>query len=178
MLLGSEPTLRGPPCRVLPATEAETTQEAVSLQPAGRGEQGRQSPQSTSGDSDDADEAQSKRWDQRDPQGQSGHGSSEPQTHCPSYAVPKCRVLRCKQAELHTEGQLFQTDPSANTAGIRSNGGLESTTHGPQSQDCGGWGGGSETSTPTPQPPYLGTTSTLRVTPPPQTLCLGSHPLG
>ena len=172
MLLGSEPTLCSPSCRVVPATGAETTQQAASPQPAGRGEQGHLSPQSTSGD---ADEAQPKRWDQRDPHGHSGHGSSEPQTHCPSYAIPKCRVLRCKQAELHTEGQLFQTDPSANTAGIRSNGFDNSRTTEP---GLWGGGGGSETSTPTPQTPYLGTTSTLRVTPPPQTLCLGSHPLG
>ena len=175
MLLGSEPTLCSPSCRVVPATGAETTQQAASPQPAGRGEQGRQSPQSISGDSDDADEAQPKRWDQRDPHGHSGHGSSEPQTHCPSYAIPKCRVLRCKEAELHTEIQLFQTDPSANTAGIRSNGFDNSRTTEP---GLWGGGGGSETSTPTPQTPYLGTTSTLRVTPPPQTLCLGSHPLG
>ena len=178
MLLASEPTLCGPPCRVLPATGTETTQEAASPQPAGRGEQGRQSPQSTSGDSDDTDEAQPKRWDQRDPHGHSGHGSSEPQTHCPSYAIPKCRVLRCKQAELHTEIRLLQTDLSANTAEICSNGGLESTTQGPQSQDSGGWCGGSEISSPNSPASLPGYHSTLRVTPPPQTLCLGSHPLG
>ena len=75
---------------------------------------------------------------------------------CP---VPKCRVLTRKQAELQTESQLFHTDSSANTAGIHSNGALELTNHGLQSQDCRGLG--SETSTPTPQTPHLGTTSTL-----------------
>ena len=37
--------------------------------------------------------------------------------------LPKCRFFRCKQAQLQTESQLFQNDPSANTAGFHSNGG-------------------------------------------------------
>ena len=134
MLLGSEPTLCGPSCRVVPATGAETTQQAASPQPAGRGEQGHLSPQSTSGDSDDADEAQPKRWDQRDPHGQSHHGSSEPQTHCPSYAIPKCRVLRCKQAELHTEVNSSKLTPQQT---LQESAQMDLTTQEPQSQGCG-----------------------------------------
>ena len=107
-------------------------------QPAGGGEESRgtrgislrqQHPRGASGDSDDADEAQSKRWDQRT---QKAAGQVLAHLHpghlCPSYTpflihpLLKCRIFRCKQAELQTESQLFQNDPSANTAGFHSSG--------------------------------------------------------
>lgn len=75
MLLELHPISGGLPCRVLPATGAETIQQAV----VGRGEGSKdirgisfrhQHPRSTSRDSgdDDTDEARPKRWDQRAPQ--------------------------------------------------------------------------------------------------------------
>ena len=142
MLLGPRPHSAGPCCRVLCASGVETTQQAVPS-PASRrrggGEESRgtrgislrqQHPRGASGASDDADRAQAKRWNQRT---QKAAGQVLAHLHpghlCPSYTpflihpLLKCRFFRCKQADLQTESQLFQTDPSANTAGFHSNGG-------------------------------------------------------
>ena len=132
------PHSAGPCCRVLPASGVATTQQAAPF-PTSRkrgGEQGHQGtslrqqhPSGASGDSDDADEAQTKRWDQRT---QKAAGQVLAHLHpghlCPAYTpflihpLLKCRFFRCKQAELQTESQLFQNDPSANTAGFHSSG--------------------------------------------------------
>ena len=50
------------------------------------------------------------------------------------HPPPKCRFFRCKQAELQTESQLFQTDlfTQQTLQDCTQTGALESTTHGPK----------------------------------------------